>query len=120
MLTASPDIRRVGEEEVEGVRTTRYSGTVDASEGLKALDPEDRQAMEQQLQKLGAGKMTVDFWVDEQGLPRKQVVKTDMAQGRFEATAHCSDYGKPVQISAPPADQVGELRLPGLQESPGA
>jgi len=109
MLTTAPDVRRAGEETVEGVRTTRYSGTVDANTGLNVLDPKDRRAMEKQLQELGARAMIVDLWVDDQGLPRKQHVKLDMKQGRLEMTAHFSDYGEPVQISAPPADQVGDF-----------
>ena len=109
MLTASPDVHKVGEEVVEGVRTTHYAGTVDSNAGLGALSDKDRQELEKGLEKLGAGKMTIDIWVDEQGLPRKQIVKADMSLGTVDVTSHFSDYGRPVQVSAPPADQVGDF-----------
>ncbi len=113
MLTASKDAREVGTETVDGVKTRHFTGTVQLTEALGKLDAETRAAMEKQYQQIGASSMNFDIWVGDDDLPRKMVAKIATAQGPMTTTAQYSDYGKQVDVSPPPASEVGPLKLPG-------
>ncbi|QKG24811.1 LppX_LprAFG lipoprotein [Actinomadura verrucosospora] len=126
MLTASKDAREVGKETVDGVRTTHYTGTYRLSDAVAKLSPDQRQAYEKNLAKSGMnGDMHFDLWVDGQQLPRKMTMKTDQsAAGAMTITSTYHDFGKPVQISAPPASEVTDfaalLKGMGTGLTPGA
>ncbi|TNY38840.1 hypothetical protein [Thermomonospora catenispora] len=118
MLTASKDVRRVGEEKVEGVPTTRYTGTVTLQEALSRLDEQAREKV-RRWHADGSERLAFDIWVDAENLPRKLVLK-GTADGRENSTVTVlyRDFGEPVTVNAPPADQVGDVtdrlgRLPG-------
>jgi len=110
MLTASKDVREVGKETVDGVQTTHYTGTYRLEDGIAKL-PADEQAQQRKtLDKLGMDAMFFDLWVDDQQLPRKVSMKSaKTAAGTVTMTTSYHDYGQPVQISAPPADQVTDF-----------
>jgi hypothetical protein len=109
MLTGSKDARRVGEEEVEGVRTVHYTGTVTFEDALNRLDPQAREKV-RQWHTDGSDRLAFDVWVDSENLPRKLVVK-GTADGRDTSTVTVlyRDFGEPVTVNAPPADQVGDV-----------
>ena len=46
------------------------------------------------------------MWVDSQDQPRKIVVLTPSSSGDVTVTMNIADINKPVDLSAPPADQV--------------
>ncbi|WP_018654811.1 LppX_LprAFG lipoprotein [Actinomadura flavalba] len=112
MLTASKDAKNLGTENVGGVETTHYKGTLPVSEALGKLEGEARAAAEKAFQQLGAQTINFDVWVDKDGLPRKHVSVFDTNSGRSTTTALYSDYGKPVQVTEPPAAEVGTVKLP--------
>ncbi|WP_240487135.1 LppX_LprAFG lipoprotein [Actinomadura flavalba] len=113
MFTASKDVRRVGTETVDGVKTTRYAGTVTVQEALKQLDPEARQNARRHLP--NDGKVAFDLWTGGDNLPRKLVAKsTGTEGGNGTVEVRYSDYGKPFTVNRPPSDQVGKLSLDGL------
>jgi hypothetical protein len=107
MMTSSKDARRVGEETVDGVRTTHYKGSITVREAIKQLDPATRERVRDLHANLDE-KVNFDIWVDGDQLPRK--LQTTGGTATITVTYH--DYGKSVTVNAPPADQVGELRLP--------
>lgn len=110
MLTASKDVREVGKETVDGVQTTHYSGTYRMEDAIAKLAPENQAAARKSLSSLGLDSMQFDLWVDDQQLPRKMAMKTPQtADGVMNMTMKYRDFGKPVQISAPPASQVTDL-----------
>jgi hypothetical protein len=110
MLTASKDAREVGKETVEGVETTHYTGTYRMQDAVAKLPAEQREAYQKSLAQTGMDSMTFDLWVDKDQLPRKLAMKsTQGGQGDMTITMTYRDYGKPVQISAPPADQVTDF-----------
>lgn len=108
MLTGSKNVREIGSEQVEGVQTTHYAGSMTPEEALSRLTPEQRAAQEKSLQKSGVTKMDFEVWVDGQNLPRKMIMKL---AGRVPVTTSVvyRDYGKPVTVVAPPASQVGPM-----------
>ncbi|MEU6746871.1 hypothetical protein ABZ914_11680 [Spirillospora sp. NPDC046719] len=126
MLTASKDAREVGKETVNGVQTTHYTGTYRVADAVAKLPADQRQAYEKNLAKSGMnGDMNFDLWVDGQQLPRKMTMKTGQtAAGVMTITTTYRDFGKPVQVSAPPASQVTDfdalLKSMGNGLAPGA
>ncbi|MDL4820896.1 hypothetical protein [Actinomadura opuntiae] len=126
MLTASKDAREVGKETVNGVQTTHYTGTYRVADAVAKLPADQRQAYEKSLAKSGMnGDMHFDLWVDGQQLPRKMTMKTGQtAAGVMTITTSYRDFGKPVQVTAPPASQVTDfaalMKGLGTGATPGA
>ncbi|WP_157610421.1 hypothetical protein [Spirillospora albida] len=116
MFTGSKDARKVGTEQVDGVRTIHYTGTVTVRDALNRLDAEARQKVRGWLPpEAGEGRIRFDLWADGQSLPRKIVWKGADKQGDGgSVTVLYSDYGKSFGVNPPPADQVGRLSLGSL------
>lgn len=96
-LDGAAGVRALGVEDVAGVKTTHYAVTVDAKQALESLGMTGA-APTAELPK----RLTYDVWVDDQDLVRR--IATDISSVSLDMTF--SDYGEPVDISAPPADQV--------------
>ncbi|MGW2957090.1 hypothetical protein ACWDGI_01210 [Streptomyces sp. NPDC001220] len=111
LLLASGDVRRTGEEQVSGVHTTHYSGTVSVS------DLSGQSELRDQLAQAGVGAETVDIWVDDKDLLVKKVEKAATANGATTQTAYYSDYGVRVTAERPPAGDTEDLRT--LLKKPG-
>ncbi|WP_067466574.1 LppX_LprAFG lipoprotein [Actinomadura macra] len=110
MLTASKDVREVGKETVNGVQTTHYTGTYRLEDALSKLPAEQQQQLRKNSGRLGTDAMAFDLWVDDQQLPRKMSMKSGQtSDGTMNLTMSYHDFGKPVQVSAPPADQVADF-----------
>jgi hypothetical protein len=110
MLTASKDAREVGKETVGGVETTHYTGTYRMEDGIAKLSPELRETYRKNIVSSGMDNMHFDLWVDGQQLPRQLKMTSDQtAEGTLTMTMKYRDYGKPVQVAAPPASQVTDF-----------
>lgn len=108
LLTTSKDVKKVGSENIGGVQTTHYAGTVGDQAGLAALTPAERKKVEGFLDSSDES-VSFDVWVDGQQLPRKLAMKSlPGAKDAMSMTMVFHDYSKPVTITAPPADQVGK------------
>lgn len=111
-LLASGDVKKVGQEDVRGVATTHYSGTVDVA-GLTAknsnLDADELAALKKQLADAGISTETVDIWVDGDDLLVKKTERGQMKTGELNSTVFYSDYGTKVSVERPPADQTVEF-----------
>ncbi|GIH69614.1 LolA-like protein [Sphaerimonospora thailandensis] len=108
MLTASKDVKEVGAEQVGGVDTTHYAGTFPIEEAIKQLPAEAQKNMKGQLP-AEVKDMKFDAWIDGDGLPRKVQLSGEQKEGAFAATMIFKAFNEPVEIKAPPADQVGDL-----------
>lgn len=86
-----------GTQEVDGVETTRYAVTVDTKKALEAQGLAGK-VPTGQLPKT----LKYDVWVDADKLVRK--LSMDVAGSTIDMTL--SEWGEPVQISAPPASQT--------------
>ena len=108
LLTASGDVKRVGTEVVDGVSTTRYSGTVDLKK-LASSDP-DLKTIADQAAKTGMTTEKVDMWVNDQNLPVKFHETATTSQGAVDITIDYSDFSNtPVTITVPPASDTEDL-----------
>jgi hypothetical protein len=96
-----------GSDTVDGVQTHHYDVTVDTATMLKSNPVFKGRDVSQ----LGLPEaITSEVYVDADNRPIE--IKVDLAAaGAFEA--HVSDYGKQVDVTAPPSDQVGTLDLGG-------
>ncbi|WP_432041681.1 hypothetical protein [Streptomyces cadmiisoli] len=112
LLLASGDVRKVGEEQVRGERTTHYAGTVDVAD-LAARNPhlsESRLAdLKALLERAGVTSQSVDIWINDRDLLVKKVEKGRTATGELTQTAYYSDYGADVDAEPPPADDTQDF-----------
>jgi hypothetical protein len=88
LLRPRSDFDQIGQEDVRGVQTTRYRGTV--GEDAKGIAP--------------AGSV-VDAWVDADGYLRR----VSFEDGEATATIEFYDFGAELSIEAPPSDEVATI-----------
>jgi len=114
-LLASGDVHKVGTETVDGVQTTHYAGTVDpatafdSSQAAKNLTSAQITQLKSMLKDSGVTTETIDVWVASDGLPVREQVSATSSVGATKVDMHMSGWGAPVSITAPPADQVGDV-----------
>lgn len=115
-LLASKTVTKVGTETVQGQQTTHYSGTLQADQFLQnsAISSRLTSAQATQLKSMlktgGVTSEAIDVWVASNGLPVqvKSVVHSTTA-GTATVLMDLSDWGLPVHVTAPPADQVADI-----------
>ncbi|MGW7547441.1 hypothetical protein ACWGKQ_41030 [Streptomyces sp. NPDC054770] len=113
MLLASGDVRKVGEEKVDGQATTHYAGTVNVADlagRSSSLTAGQLAGLKKQLTQAGVSTETVDIWVNDQDLLVKKTEKADTATGTMTQTAHYSDYGVKVSAQRPPAGDTADFK----------
>ncbi|MER6078559.1 hypothetical protein [Streptomyces sp. NPDC001833] len=113
MLLASGDVKKVGEEKVDGQATTHYAGTVDMADlagRSSSLTAAQLAALKKQLTQAGVSTETVDIWVNGQDLLVKKTEKAATANGTMTQTAHYSDYGVKVSAQKPPAGDTEDFK----------
>jgi LppX_LprAFG lipoprotein len=109
------DVRKVGDETVNGVSTTHYRVDLD----LSKLSEGDS-AQERKLRAQLGDDVPVDLWIDEDGLTRRQQIRmtvkdtaqtggtgTSARQAQAKVVMDFSGFGAQVDVAAPPsADTV--------------
>jgi len=123
-LESLEDTEELGTEDVRGAATTHYRGVVTWESILEQLPPEERAAMESEMQASAPPAfptMPVDVWVDADNLVRRYSMTMDMAQmaaemgepttdtGVFTFSYDLFDFGEPVVIDLPAASEVTPL-----------
>jgi hypothetical protein len=112
----SGEIETVGVERLRGVETTHYRATIDPAR-YEELAPKGRREqfgalVDQAVAQSGIGMIPVDVWLDGSGLVRKVAMDFSATQPGTSETDEASvtfelyDYGEPVEIDVPPAEQV--------------
>jgi hypothetical protein len=138
-LEASGDLKEVGTETVDGVKTKHYKGTLKLSDYVAALPAEKRDAARKaldELEKLAgpeAGKQLdepqpFDVWLGEDKLMRRLVQTTDVpAQNgvpamKVKQTMELGDYGTKLDVTAPDKSDTYDATddLKGLLKSAAA
>ncbi|WP_329067338.1 DUF1396 domain-containing protein [Streptomyces sp. NBC_01429] len=114
-LALAKDLKRVGEETVDGVKTTHYQGSLPLSAmkaELKGLDAETKKKREKSLkayEDMGIEKLTMDMWIDGDDLTKQFRTRATTESGPLDMTVKFGEYNKPVEIKAPPASEVADL-----------
>jgi len=121
-LRATGSVDEVGTEELDGVQTTRYKGTIEldrvADQVPAGQRDKVRAAIEQLKKQTGLTEIPTEVWVDGDGLVRKMefsyTAKVPVEGGETKdasstVTLEFSDFGVDVNVEPPPADQVTNL-----------
>jgi hypothetical protein len=110
----SGQITNTQQETLDGKETTHYTITVDVQKMADSqTDPTAKQALQSAIN-AGMKDFPVNVWVDDEDLPVRFTMETPMPDGQGSTTStkvqvDYSDWGKPVTVEAPPADQTTEL-----------
>jgi hypothetical protein len=102
---ASDDVKKVGEEDVRGARTTHYKGTFDLKKAASSLSGASRTAFNKAIAKLGTSTLPADIWIDDAGRARKLSFTQDAA----DVTLELYDFGVEVDAAPPAASDVVDL-----------
>jgi hypothetical protein len=117
-LLASGAVTEVGKETVDGQQTTHYHGTLTAAQVLSLggsqshLTADQISTLKSQFKTSGLKGETIDLWTASTNLPVEVKVTAQMnANGMTGMTMdmHLSDWGAPVNIGAPPANEVYDM-----------
>jgi hypothetical protein len=122
------DVKVSGEEELKGIPTTHYVGTIDLKKVIKgfaevvgkdadAATKKQLKAAVRQFESLGIDeKIPFEIWIDAEGLPRRQRITMDFGklvpgaeEASLEMTVDFSDFGKPVDIQIPDPSEVTDM-----------
>jgi hypothetical protein len=127
LLAGVIEVEAVGEQEIGGVATTRYAGTIDLGKVLERfpevvddVDPATKEQLEaavEQLEALGLhDELPFEIWIDEDGFPRRQRFSMDFGSlipgtedARMEITVDLSRFGHELDIQAPPRSEVTDV-----------
>jgi len=107
-------IEELGHEMVRGVDTTHYLAVFDTATLLEQATPEERAALEAQGP-IPLDEMPMEIWIGDDGFIYRYVI--DMTGETADATAgqgfermvmvfEMFDWGEPIEVEVPPADQV--------------
>jgi hypothetical protein len=113
LLLASGDVKKVGTEQVRGVNTTHYTGTVDVADLAdknSSLTAGQLAGLKKQLTQAGVTTENVDIWVNDQDLLVKKTEKGQMSAGEYTQTAYYSDYGVKVSATKPAASDTEDFK----------
>ncbi|WP_371569965.1 hypothetical protein [Streptomyces canus] len=109
------DVRKVGEETVNGVSTTHYRVDLDLSKPA-----EGDSAQERKLRAQLGDDVPVDLWIDEDGLTRRQQIRmivkdtaqtggTGARQAQAKVVMDFSGFATDVEVAAPPAADTVDM-----------
>lgn len=112
---ASGEVERLGEEDVRGVPTSRYRGTIDLGEHANALREEGKPRAARHLAKLAElapSRATAEAWVDADGLLRRMRIVMSLPEESGQPAAEMDmrieffDFGIAPGIALPKQSQV--------------
>jgi hypothetical protein len=117
-LRGISDAEEVGTEQVAGVETMHYSGTVDLDAAYDRLPDDTRgelkQALAQARKQFGHGAMPVDVWIDGDGLVRRMTMSLESGSHSavdfgLEMTMEIPQYGITMHLPIPKAADVTDV-----------
>lgn len=104
----------LGQEEVDGVATNHYRITMDPQQYVEAME------FPAEMAQFMPKEIVSEMWVDADDLPRKFSQTTETpAVGGGQSTSSTTegfyrDFGTDVDIEAPPASEISDKKIPGL------
>jgi hypothetical protein len=107
----SGDVTDEGDTEIDGVVVHHYRAAVDLSKAFSNAGLDAQQDQLAQLEQQGVHlDAEMDAFIDDNGLPRRVTMKISAEGFSFDVRLDFVDYGAPVDIVEPPAEQVVETR----------
>ncbi|MER7051949.1 hypothetical protein [Streptomyces sp. NPDC000351] len=115
LLLESPNLKRVGEEKIDGVTAQHYKGTLTVKEvlasndGLDVLEPKEREQLLKGIEKSGIKGYDTEVWVNDDDMPVRMDVGMDTPQGNVDMSMKLSDYGAKAEVEVPPTADTFDL-----------
>jgi hypothetical protein len=128
LFAGAVDVAEGGAEEVGGVATTRYEGTIDMRRAVdrfpavlgREAGTSARKALEESLDQLEAlgieARIPFEIWIDDDGLPRRQRIAMDFGglvpgaeDASMEIQVDFSAFGEPIDIEVPKGREVTDV-----------
>jgi hypothetical protein len=107
---ASSDFSDLGTEDVRGVETTHYRGTIDMKKVVEGAPEELRDSYRRLLEAGGDRMVPMEAWVDGEGLVRRLRVTQTLERGaEMTMTEELYDFGTDVDTDPPPESEVLDL-----------
>lgn len=116
---AGDQVQEAGREQVRGVPTTRYRFTADLQAAAAATEGDAAAWLRDQIADRGVNRLPCEAWLDDDGRLRRLRYTLDLDQSptagtatgsaEVETTVEYYDFGRPVDVAPPPADQVTDL-----------
>jgi hypothetical protein len=108
MVSASKNVRVVGTQVIDGVRTTEYAGSFTAAAALATLSPSERKTLQPDLKQI-SGQVHFTEWINAQHYVSKSII-AETANGQpVTLTFSISDVNQPVNIVLPRPRRVALL-----------
>jgi hypothetical protein len=111
LTQVSNDVKAAGKETVNGVETTKYTGTIDLAKAATATGADAKELAEirKQYEDLGLSKIPFELYIDGDNLPSRMTMKMDgssTTNGKTEKISMTSqmdftDWGTDVKIATP-------------------
>ena len=115
----SSSTTNLGSATVRGVQTTHYRVVIDLNKAAQA-NPQAAAQYQKLISETHTSTLPVDIWTDSSDrvnqmqlqipVPASQGGST--AGGNVNLTLQLYDFGVPVTVAAPPADEIGTLNIP--------
>jgi hypothetical protein len=103
-------ITKSQQETLDGQQVVHYWIDVDVQKLASLQQDELTKSALESLAKQGTKTLKYELWVRGDGLPAKFATQMPVGSGQpVSVTVGFSDWGQPVNVQAPPADQVGEM-----------
>jgi hypothetical protein len=142
LRAVSNDVEEVGVEEIRGEMTTHYEGTLDMAKAFDELPDEVQDVLDEELgdnassqfaevfEQMGLDEIPFDVWIDSENRLRKLSMELDMSElleaagdsgelfgfdGEVSMSFELYDYGSPIDVEAPPNDDVEIIDLDDLE-----
>jgi hypothetical protein len=108
---ATESFEALGQEEVRGVATTNYRGTIDLHKVAAEASPEVRTTYERVIEVSGTSEVPMEVWIDEDGLARRLEYAQPLGsgQGKLALTMDLYDFGVDVDVKIPPETETLDI-----------
>jgi hypothetical protein len=108
MVSASKNVRVAGTQVVDGVQTTKYTGSYSPAAALAVLTPSERRTLGTDLKGL-TGQVHYTEWIDGQHYARKTVITETVDGQQVTLTFNITAINQAVDVKLPPRRKVAVL-----------
>jgi hypothetical protein len=105
MLAAAKNVRSLGTQVINGVRTTHYAGSFTASAALGSLTPGLRKQIGPLLEMV-SGDIRFNAWIDAEHEVRRVTEVETVSGETVHSTINVTSVNRPVHITPPPASET--------------
>jgi hypothetical protein len=106
-MKSAGTIKSATSEDLDGRRTTHYSIDVDVNRLAESEQDPVLKASLQEIREMGTTTIPYQLWLDESNLPVRTIMDVP-GDPSGKVTMRYARWGDPVDVAAPPADQVAD------------